>query len=75
MRGISKMNGDSQRELEREALLAAAAALTASRDELLNCVELLREYQFNTDLVGRSVATEFANDLINRSKDLGDYAK
>jgi hypothetical protein len=63
------MNGDSMRKLEREALLSAAATLAASRDELMTCAEILREYQFNTDLAGRSVAAESANELINRAKD------
>jgi hypothetical protein len=66
---VLKMNGDSMRKLEREALLSAAATLAASRDELMTCAEILREYQFNTDLAGRSVAAESANELINRAKD------
>lgn len=62
------MDGANKNELAREALLEAIVGLNATRDGLMTCAELLREYQFNTDLVSRRIASEFASELIGRSK-------
>ena len=62
------MDNESDKARQREVLLQAVAALVATRDELLTCAELLREYQFETDSVGRRAATDFADDLIERAR-------
>lgn len=57
---------ENESDRQRTELLQAAAALIATRDELLMCAELLRDYQFDTDSEGRCAATDSANEIIGK---------
>lgn len=59
------MQSESE-EARREALLQAAASLKIARDELLTCVELLREFQFNLNSSNRKNVLEAADKLIEK---------
>lgn len=60
------MNNEQKDKLQKEALMHAAETLQAMRDALLTCSDLLREHQFDTDMLRRQAAAEQTDALFDK---------
>lgn len=60
------MNSEQNGKLQKEALKHAAEALQAMRDALLTCSDMLREHQFETDMLSRQAAADRTDALLDK---------